>query len=176
MKTFAPALVLCALALAGCSGASGLSTSSLFGGSKTDVAAPAPAPPSDPTGRAFQVATVSARAVKCGYNFDPAKLKSAFLAAETTRGGPGADIGRVEKIYDISYNGVMKAVTGQTDYCTSAKTKEIKEDLTRHLAGDYEPSQKKVVAAPSEGLFSGWGSGSSDDKGVNSTLPTANPY
>ena len=57
------------LALAGCSGG----TSGLMTGSLLPTAAK---PAADPTiERAIQVGTTSARASKCGYNFDPQKLK-----------------------------------------------------------------------------------------------------
>ncbi len=111
---FLAAVGLCA---SGCSSGSGLSTGSLFGGA-TEAAAPAaPAgPANDPTSRAFQVGSVSARAVKCGYHFDPAKLRTSFLATESTAVAP-ADLPRVEKVYDTAFNGVTKAVAGQSGYC-----------------------------------------------------------
>jgi hypothetical protein len=163
---------LVAVMLAGCSGATELTTGSLFGSGEKPAPGPA-APVNDPAMRAFQVGTVSARAIKCGFNFDPAKLKTNYLAYERTL-SPTADVAQIERTYDASFNGVAKAVVGETDYCTSDKTKTIKADLARHLAGDYTPS-----AAPKqqeeEGLFSGWGSGGSNDsKGVRSTISTDN--
>lgn len=120
-----------------------------------DTAAPsAPAAPaSDPTSRAFQVGSTSARAVKCGYNFDPAKLKAQYLASETTLGTPVADLAKVEKVYDVSFNGVARGIAEKDAYCNEAKSKEIKADLTRHLAGDYSPRQKQQVAKQEEGGF-----------------------
>lgn len=158
------------LAFAGCSG-SGLSTGSIFGGAKTTnaAAAPAPDPNGDPTMRALQVGSTSARAVKCGYNFDPGKLKAAFLAHELGRGAGVADTGRIEQIYDVAYNGVTKASAGEVKYCTPEKTAEIKEALTRHLAGDYSPNFKKKAEPEDPGMFSGFwggGSGSKSDKDV----------
>ncbi len=69
---------------------------------------------------------------------------------------------KVERIYDISFNGVAKAVASQEEYCSDAKTKTIKADLGRHLAGDYTPSPPQP--SQDEGIFSGWGSASSEDK------------
>jgi hypothetical protein len=156
--------LVAAAALAGCGASSGLTTGSVLGEEKPAAAA---GPVNDPPMRAFQVGTVSARAVKCGFNFDPAKLKASYLAYESKQ--PGAtDRARIEKIYDVSFNGVAKAVVGETEYCTDAKTKVIKADLTRHLAGDYTPSPPPKVEQE-EGLFSGWGSASSDD---NKRMPT----
>lgn len=142
-----------ALALAGCSGSGGLTTGSLFGGAPASAAKPDPVTRNDPTSRAFQVGTVSARAVKCGYNFDPARLKSTFLAAEAAQGTPVEELGKIEKVYDVAYSGVTKAVAGQPAYCTDQKTAEIKKDLTRHMAGDYTPSVRRA-APQDDGIFS----------------------
>lgn len=150
----------CAL-LSACSSAGGLSTSSIFGGGQEAAAQPTAPPAGDPTSRAFQVATVSARSVKCGFNFDPAKLKAAFMASEIGKGAAQAEVSRIEQIYDVSYNGVTKAVASEPNYCTDAKTKEIKAELNRHLAGDFTPAPPKKVV-DSGGLFSGWGNGSGD--------------
>ena len=156
-------IVLSALILSGCSSSSGVSTGALLGegpGSAT-AALPSAAPTGDPTSRAFQVGSTAARAVKCGYNFDPVKLRTNFLANEAATVAP-TDIPRIEKVYDTAYNGVAKAVAGQADYCSPEKTAEIKTSLTRHLAGDYAPAvAKKQPEQP--GWFSNWGG--AQDKG-----------
>lgn len=154
MKAASSMLALVAFALAGCGGSGSelLSTGSLLGESK-----PA-APVNDGTARAFQVGTVSARAIKCGFNFDPAKLKANYLTYE--RQQPGVpDLVKIEKVYDVSFNAVAKAVAAEGEYCTDAKTRTIKVDLGRHLAGDYTPSAPPPQQ--DDGLFSGWGGGSS---------------
>ena len=117
-----------------------MTTGSILGGPAKPTAAD-PGSINDPTNRAFQVGTVSAKAIKCGFNFDPAKLKNNYLTYERTL-TPGADLSKVERIYDVSFNGVAKAVAGEADYCSDEKTKAIKADLTRHLAGDYTPAIK----------------------------------
>lgn len=117
------------LAVAGC-GASipGLSTSALSNKPQ--------APQNDPTSRALQVGSTSARAQKCGFNFDPAKLRTQFLAAEAATNP--ADSDKLSKIYDTAFNGVSKAVAGQGEsYCSETKVAQIKTDLSRHLTGDY---------------------------------------
>ena len=166
MKAAGLMLALAAMALTACSGAPSLTTGALLGEEK-------PAPPAnDAPSRAFQVGTASARAVKCGFNFDPAKLKQNYLSYE--RQQPGAqDAAKIERIYDISFNGVAKAVAAEGEYCTEAKTKTIKADLTRHLAGDYTPREQPKVAQE-EGLFSGWGSGGSDSEGMKVKHPMDN--
>jgi hypothetical protein len=172
MKASGLTVLFAATMLCGCSGASGLTTGSLFGSGEESKPV-ATGPVNDPPMRAFQVGTVSARAIKCGFNFDPAKLKTNYLAYERALAGASADMAKVEKIYDVSFNGVAKAVSGETDYCSAAKTKKIKTDLGRHLAGDYTPSAQPKPKEE-EGLFSGWGGGGSDDNGVNSTMPMDN--
>ncbi len=103
---------------------------------------------------------MSARAVKCGYNFDAPRLKSTYLAHEASLGASGDQIGQVEKIYNVAYNGVMKAAVEDPNYCSDRKTQTIKTDLGRLLAGDFEPPPKKVVAK--EGMFDGWFDSSGD--------------
>ena len=172
MKAAHLTLALVATALAGCSmtsASSGLTTGSLFGGEAKATQAP---PTNDPSARAFQVGTVSARAIKCGFNFDPAKLKTNYLSYERALGGT-TDMARVERTYDVSFNGVAKAVADEKEYCTDTKTAAIKGDLARHLAGDYTPSPPPKPE-PEEGLFSGWGSGGDEGKPYKSTLPMDN--
>ncbi len=150
-----------ALLLGACSGGPALpslSTGSVSGapaqpGTTAGADAAQSAVKNDPTQRAFQVGSTSARAVKCGFYFDPVKLKQQFLATEATMGTPVADMAKVEKIYDISFNGITRGIAQKDNYCTDAKSKEIKEDLTRHLAGDYTPRQSKKVAADQGGGF-----------------------
>lgn len=156
------AAVLATAALGGCSGASGLTTSSVSGTGATATAAAPAAPVSDATGRAMQVGTTSARATKCGYNFDPAKLKTNFLATETKTNA--ADAVKAGQVYDVAYNGVVRAVASKADYCTPTKTAEIKEDLARHLAGDFSPRPPKVEKEE-PGFFDKFGDGNGNDKG-----------
>lgn len=151
-----------AVLVTGCSGsASSLTTGSLFGGGNSGQSENAEAatkpPQGDATSRAFQVGSVSARAVKCGYNFDPAALKAKFLATESSQGATPELIVRAEKIYDIAYNGVWKGVASQKNYCSASRTKQIQSDLQRHLAGDYTPSNRKTVKAESsDGGVTSW--------------------
>jgi|APDOM4702015191_1054821.scaffolds.fasta_scaffold53738_1 hypothetical protein len=134
------------LAFAGCSGGtSSLSTGSLFGSKQADAVAAAPV--ETPSMRAAQVSAVSARAAKCGYNFDPARLRSGFLANEMNQGAAAQDLAKIEREYDTIRAKVASTIAADPDYCTDARTRQIKADLTRHLAGDYTSpeSQKKLV-------------------------------
>lgn len=122
--------------------------------------------PNDPLTRTMDVAATSARAIKCGYNFDPAKLKNQFISAETAANP--ADAVKFAQVYDTAFNGVSKALAEKgADYCTPLKVARIKLALTRHLNGDYTPAPPE----PSEdggGLLSGWGGeSSSTGKGAN---------
>lgn len=167
MKAAGSMLVVAALALTGCGGSGSelLSTGSLLGESKPT------APVNDGPARAFQVGTVSARAIKCGFNFDPGKLKANYLSFE--RQQPSApDMANIERIYDVSFNAVAKAVAAEGEYCTDAKTRTIKADLGRHLAGDYTPSAPPPQQ--DEGLFSGWGSGGGSEKEFKMKHPMDN--
>jgi hypothetical protein len=166
--TFAASML--ALALAGCSSSgNGVSTASVLGNAPTppalaaDGAAAPVIAPSTPTDRAFQVGTVSARAVKCGYNFDAPKLKTTYLTHEASLGTSSEQISQAEKVYNVAYSGVMKAAAEDPAYCSDRKTQTIKSDLGRLLAGNFEPPPKKVVAK--EGMFDGWFDGGSEDKG-----------
>lgn len=126
-----------AASLAGC-GASlpSMSTGSLFGGG-AKAASPVDRN-NDPIERTMDVAATSARAIKCGYNFDPTKLKNDFLASQTAANP--ADAAKLTQIYDASFNTVSKAVAANADYCSAARTAKLKFALNRHLAGDYTPS------------------------------------
>lgn len=169
-----PAL-LAAAAAAGCSSNGGVSTASILGTAPTPPPAaagaqPAAVPvvataPSTPTDRAFQVGSVSARAQKCGYNFDAAKLKAAYMAHEIGLGASNDQVASIEKIYNVAHGGVLKAAADEPNYCTDRKTQEIKTDLGRLLAGDFEPPRKAVAQKKDEGGMFDWFSGSSEDTG-----------
>lgn len=134
-------LLVAGLGAAACSSGS-FSTGSIFGGSSPPVKAAAAV--NDPNARALQVAATSARAVKCGYHFDPARLRSSFLAAEATAGTPVAEIGKAEAAYDHTYRRVSASIDKPDEFCSDDQTREIKADLSRHLAGDYAPRMRYV--------------------------------
>jgi hypothetical protein len=179
------AIAAAALVLAGCSNAPlpSLTTGSLFG-SKPDAqaASAAPAAPvvrNDPTSRTLQVSRVAAKATRCGFYFDPVKLRSTFLAAEGAQGGTdAAELAKLEKVYGSSFNGTTKAVSADENYCTDTRTAHVKADLARHLAGDYAPgAPMKQQDDDDGGLFSGSGGlfdSSSNGTYKSPTLPTDN--
>jgi hypothetical protein len=150
--------LMTATLLVGCGSSSntgaGLTTASILGD------APAPAGETlgirndDPMARPVQVAWTSARAQKCGFNFDATRLKSTYLAYE---GSQGSNLANVEKIYDQTANTIRTSTGNAEEYCTERKGREIKADLQRHLAGNYTPNlpQPKAQAAQCGGIFGG---------------------
>lgn len=149
------AVAAAVVALAGCSNSgSGLTTASVLGSPAS--AAGTEAKPITPQERAVQVAAVSARAVKCGYNFDPGKLKANYIASEQRGGLEGLQLTQIDQLYDKTNTAVRLAIQSDGDYCTEAKNREIKADLTRHLAGDFAPPAKPTVAAKETGGWFGW--------------------
>ena len=161
--------LMLAAGLAGCSGnGSGVSTASILGNEAAPTSTTAVVPAavvSKPTDRAFQAGAVSARAIKCGYNFDAVQLRTAYLAHEVGRGASDADVANLQKVYDVAHSGVTKATAEDPNYCNDKRTGQIKTDLGRLLAGDFEPPQRKVVQKQEEGIFSGWFDGGNEDKG-----------
>ena len=161
MTRFALALALASAALlAGCGSSSnsgaGLTTASILGDAapSTSSSETLGIRNDDPMARPVQVAWTSARAQKCGYNFDPASLKSTYLAYEASQGG---NVASAEKIYDQTANTIRTRTAPADEYCSDRKGREIKADLQRHLAGDYRPNlpQPKQDAAQCGGIFGG---------------------
>src|SRR5262245_17393492 len=126
-RGFVFGLLLIAAGLAGCGGSgSGLLTGA--------TAAPADAPgaptPEDPMVRPFAVAWTSARAQRCGFNFDSAKLRDSYLAYEA-RESPPDQLAKAEKVYDLTFRSIRTTAGANPDYCTDTKSAAIKKDLVR---------------------------------------------
>jgi hypothetical protein len=148
-------LLLAAAALqAGCSGASGLTTGTAAadapGGLTNDSA----------LARPVAVAWTSARAQRCGFYFDPAKLRASYLAYEAKQSA-GEQLAKAEKSYDTTFKVIRERASSDPDYCTNRKSAEIKADLQRHLAGDFAPNLPKPKVVESCGFF-GCGDGSGE--------------
>ena len=139
-------MLLAALLVAGCSN-SGISTGSILG-----VSSPKAPAAEDPTTRAINVAATSAKAVRCGFNFDPERLKASYLASETGRGLPADQLPRLTQSYDFSFQSVSKSIPNASAYCSDDVAREIKSDLSRNLAGDFSvPASRIVATAPPTG-------------------------
>ena len=153
--------VMLALGLSGCSGGGGVSTASILGGE----AAPTPASVAvaDPGERAFHAGAVTARAVRCGYNFDPAAVRANYLAHEAAVGATPEQMAKLQQTYDVAHRGVAKAAGEDSNYCTDRRTRDIKTELGNLLAGNFEAPKKQ--APKEEGLFSGWLDGGGSDTG-----------
>lgn len=144
-------LLLGGTALAGgCGSAAGTIT----GSTKTIVAADMPGNISneDPLARPISVAWTSARAQRCGFFFDPTKLRANYLAYESKQAS-GEALAKVEKSYDTTFKTIRDRIVGDPDYCSDKKGTEIKADLQRHLAGDFAPNFPKAKVVESCGLF-----------------------
>jgi hypothetical protein len=154
------ALLLVTAALhAGCGGgASGLTT----GASPAD--APAGLSNEHPMARPISVAWTSARAKRCGFYFDPAKLRASYLAYEGQQGAAGDQLAKIQSTYDSTFNTTSTRINGDSDYCTDKKGADIKADLQRHLAGNFRPNLPKPSADASCGFFGCATSPSSSDK------------
>jgi hypothetical protein len=142
--------------LGGCASSStGLTTGSL-GGAKPVAGASSVQPQVTMTDRVARAGTRAAEAVKCGYNVDPGKLKSGYLAFEGNQGASAEDVAKASKVYDATVKVTLAQIKANDDYCSNAKTAEIKTDISRHLAGDFSVPVKAVAQAQSDegGLFS----------------------
>lgn len=127
--------------VAACGGGSSLTTGSLIGGpSKQEAAAPKPITGTD---RAVYVASNVARAQRCGFYFDPEQVKANFIAAEQQTGATPEVIQKTTKEYDFTRQTVLAAAAKDETYCTEGRTREVKAALSRQLAGDFNPPQRK---------------------------------
>lgn len=159
-------IAICALAaavLAGCSGPSGISTSALLSGDAQAKPGDVVATGNDPTSRAVQVGATAARARKCGFNFDPVRLKANFLAAEAGFGTPPDQLQKTEREYDYVFNRVATEIARDQGYCSEGRTRLVKADLGRHLAGDFS-APKNAAPKNDGGLFAGWGDGTGKEE------------
>lgn len=165
-RGLACALLLAATALhAGCGGgASGLTT-----GATQPADAPAGGLSNEhPMARPISVAWTSARAKRCGFYFDPAKLQASYLAYEAQQGAAGDQLAKIQSSYDSTFNTIAARINGDPDYCTDRKGADIKADLQRHLAGNFTPNLPQAKADTACGFFGCTASPSSSDKAFDS--------
>jgi hypothetical protein len=98
--------------------------------------------PEDPLARPIQVAWTSARASHCGFLFDPARLRAAFLASEAASGVQQAQMAKIQQAYDYTTDSVLAGIKDDLSYCSKERTDAIRADLNRYLAGDFAPSAR----------------------------------
>lgn len=156
LKGLATAALLAIAAIhSGCSGASEPgATGSLFSSNanspKLVPVMPPDAPPGvsndSPMARPASVAWTAARAKRCGFFFDPVKLRASYMAYEARQ--PGQDLAKVESTYDNTFKLILAKVSAEGDYCDETRSREIKAELARHLTGDFNPNlpKPKMVA------------------------------
>jgi hypothetical protein len=120
-------LGILASVLAGCSG---------VGGKPLSTASTTPVVVDNNQTRLSQVAWTAARAAKCGFVIDQARLKSNYIAYEATASEPAA-LATVEKAYDAVHSVMEKKIAPQSDYCSTAVVDEVRSDLARYLAGNF---------------------------------------
>lgn len=141
------------LAVTALNGGCGSSAGGLITGS---AATPADVPGGitneSPQARPIAVAWTSARAQRCGFYFDPGKLRASYLAYEAKQVN-GADLANAEKSYDTTFKVISDRVRADPDYCTDKKGTEIKADLQRHLKGDFNANFPKAKVADTCGFF-----------------------
>ena len=140
-------LLLGAGLVAGCGGnGAGLTTAS--------TAAELKVPSNDdPLARPTFVAWTSARAKRCGFFFDAAKLKASYLAYESKKGAGAGDLANIERTYEQTFKSTSDTVWANNDYCSEKKGAEIKQELSRHLSGDYAPNFPKPKVVADCGVF-----------------------
>ena len=98
--------------------------------------------PSTPPERAAHAGTVSAEAAKCGYNFDPLKLRAAYISYETAQGQSPEEVAKLTAIYDSTRGKLVSAIGKADEFCTEAQTEKTKKELTKELAGDFAGPMK----------------------------------
>ena len=138
----------------GCSGGNDkeapITTGSVLGPSGASTLSPigaAAVNPGDPMSRSSQVAFTSARATKCGFLFDPQKLRTSLIVSETANGATPDMVLKVTKNYDTLVQKSTAALLAQDDYCSTETVGGIRVDLNRHLAGDFTPAVRKQAKA-----------------------------
>ena len=144
-----------ATALVACSsGQTGVTTGSVLGGDPAVTADQAPTSTNDPMARPIHIGWVTARAQRCGFHFDSAKVKASYFAYETAQGATGDQLNRIQRAYDYSHSSISQRIKGDGDYCDGKRSAEIKEHLGKVLAGDYSvPPPKQVAQKKKDGGF-----------------------
>ena len=158
MPRFARPLALCLLLAATAIGAgcSGGATNLITGSTASATEAPGAVPPESPLARPTAVAWTSARAEKCGFYFDSAKLRANYLAYEAKQSTPD-QLGKAQQAYDSTFKVIGQRVAADPDYCSDRKSADIKAELTRHLAGDFTAKPVAVAKKEENCGWLGWG-------------------
>ncbi len=110
--------------------------------------------------RLRQVAATSARAKRCGFNFDPARLKTSYLDYELRQGATTEELSSIAQRYDTTLMSKSKEVVAMLNYCSDRVTALIRTALERHVAGDFTPTtgQLPTLVADSPAAEEPWNS------------------
>lgn len=145
-RGFLSALFLCSATAVGLALLPGCSTVGQVTGTAKDGASTDKAAryvkADDPLARPIQVAWTSARAVHCGFMFDPERLKADYMADESRRGLDPYQLQKMSEAYDYTRTSVLETIQEDPAYCNKARTDAIRADLRRYLAGDYAPTAR----------------------------------
>jgi hypothetical protein len=117
----------------------GCTNSNIMSGSGATAAPPAAVVETDPLTRAVRVASTGARAQSCGFSFDPAKVKAAYLSYESKQGTAAPQLRQIETRFDATLN---KPSALGPSACSVEESAEIKRDLERFRAGFFNPRNK----------------------------------
>lgn len=91
----------------------------------------------DALDRPTRVAWTSARASRCGFVFDPARLRASYLAYEQSYGHSPKQMRKIQEAYDYALESVATTANKDPNYCTRQRVDETRADLNRYLAGDF---------------------------------------
>ena len=91
----------------------------------------------DPMDRPTRVGWTSARASRCGFVFDPARLRGSYLAFERSYGADPRRMQEIQKAYDYSLEATAELAKQNTGYCTRERVDEIRPELNRYLSGNF---------------------------------------
>ncbi len=113
-------------------------------GGNSSAGTQAARPTSTAPQRAVQVAWTAASARYCAFGLNPQKLKSNYLAWERSQGASEETAQNLGTTYDKAFLTFFNKVKETPGYCSKAKIEEIRPEINRHLAGNYEPTPRVV--------------------------------
>jgi hypothetical protein len=104
----------------------------------------------DVSGRATQVAFISACAPAYGYAHDPAKLRTMYLNYEARQGATHEQLASIEASYDSTYQGISELGSRKPSYCSSKDGGEVLADLRRYQSGYFEARAPVATEGPDD--------------------------
>lgn len=91
-----------------------------------------------PNDRPTRVGWLSARASHCGFVFDPAQLRAQYFAFEQSYGADAKRMQEIQRAYDYSLESTASGAKQDVKYCTKERVDEIRPELNRYLAGNFQ--------------------------------------